>query len=331
MEVKYQRRKYLSVSTLIQFARCPRRYFYQKCGVRSPGISIAPEYGTAMHKAIPVALVTGDLDAAMDAFRSVWNPIQAKLMEKALQEADDTKDLFDPKRNIERARASIAHFIETHFHGRSIYQLVPPPEGGIPTDDKTSDYELNWAIDIGLDVPLVGRIDFPCVHRDSSDLYVGELKTASRLNQQLFEVHAMYPQTLTYTMVARIYGIDVKGVMLEVMLVDKKKTENLTQPITVPDHLLEDNLQWLRRTGAMLLEMEDDYLNGIDLFPKDMTGCSPYVHYYMAFYPCEYMSLCETHDWIDNLDLFDIETEEHDFLKETFPDGIPSGTAKSVL
>ena len=75
LQPEYHKRKYLSVSTLINYSRCKRRYFYSKNGLQSPEESLPPQYGGAMHKAVPLALQTSDLDTALDGFMSIWNEV----------------------------------------------------------------------------------------------------------------------------------------------------------------------------------------------------------------------------------------------------------------
>jgi len=340
-EPKYAPRRYLSISTLIEYARCPRRYFYRKCGLRTPGVAIAPIYGQAMHKAVPVALLTEDIDKAFAAFLSVWEDAEKALFNEAIKAGEAADDptkikLVDPKRNRGRARLALMHFIHTHANGKSIYNLIDPPEGGIQTDDKVSDMELAWAIDIGLPVPLVGRIDGLCKHRDTGQKWVWELKTASRVNAQLMDAHEMYPQTLTYVLVARMYGVEVEGVMLEAMLVDKNKVDNMAQPVPVMQHHLDDIMIWLQTVGGSLLQAEKDYMGsecstfGADCFLKNFTGCTPYVHYYMPMFPCEYMDLCKAEDWKSMTDLYEV-SEEHDFLKESFPSDISGDAVRKMV
>lgn len=325
-EVKYRPRTYLSVSTLVNYARCKRRYFYDKCGLRSDGIMLAPRYGSCMHEAVPVALETSNLGQSMDAFIKGWVEVEEEM---------ELRGIEDKKRTRKHAERSLQHFIFTHSGRKSIYNLVPPPEGALPLDDKTSSFEVPWAIDIGLRVPLVGRLDGMCEHRDTGESWIWELKTTSRLNAGFFDAHEMYVQNLTYVLVGQMLQIPVAGVIIEGMLVDAKKVDNQCQMIPVQEHHLEDVLLWLQQTGQSLLDAEENYAlleeqgdNPINSFPKDFTGCTPYTHYYMPAWRCDYADLCRVPDYRMLTDLFKV-VPDHDFLQMTLEkDDIISPTPK---
>ncbi len=309
----YRPRKYLSISTLLDYMRCPRKYFYAKCGLSSLEEPLAPQYGLAMHKAIPTALALEDLDAAMKDFLSVWEETEDKISESF-------DGVEDPKRNRKTARRTLQHFIHTHKSSKSLYKLYQPEwTGMIQTDKKTSDFEVPWVIDIGLDIPLVGRFDGACRHRDTDEEWLWELKTTSRLNSNFFEAHEMYPQTLTYSLVAKtLFGVDIKGVMVEGVLVSKTKVDNIVQPVPVLDHHLQDILTLLQINGQRLLDMEGAMENLTDATPfhKDFSGCTPYPHYYMPGWRCDYADLCRAPDWKPFTGMFNVR-EEHDFLRST--------------
>ena len=313
---EYVPRRYLSVSTLVRFSRCPRLYFFEKSGLRPAEPAIAPFYGSCMHEAVPVALETEDVNLAMEAFLNGWEAFEADLDEKGDE---------DKKRNRRCAERSLKHFIHTHKGTRSLYKLSPPPEGLLPVDDKTSRYEVPWAIDIGLDVPLVGRFDAFCNHRDTGKPWIWELKTTSRLNAAFFDAHEMYTQNLTYKMVGQtILDEPVEGVMLEGMLVNDKKVDNMTQPLPITQHHLDANLAWLRRTGQQLLDAEKSYAYALnagdsppeDAFPQNFNMCTPYTHFYMAGYRCDFAHLCRVPDWSSLTMLYRVEPD-HDFLQVT--------------
>lgn len=332
-EIEYRPRKYLSVSTLVNYARCPRRYFYDKCGLRSDGLMLAPTYGSCMHEAVPVALETEKLEPAMEAFLKGWVPVEEEM---------ETRGIEDKKRTRIHAARSLQHFIFTHSGRKSIYKLVPPPEGALPLDNKTSSFEVPWAIDIGLRVPLVGRLDSMCEHRDTGEPWVWELKTTSRLNAGFFDAHEMYTQNLTYVLVGQTLNIPVAGVIVEGILVDARKVDNQCQMIPVQQHHLEDIMMWLKRTGQSLLDAEDKYahwvtvkgtesafpdIEPVNAFPKDFTGCTAYTHYYIPAWRCEYADLCRVPDWRSLTDLYKV-VPDHDFLQMTLEqdDIIPATT-----
>ena len=311
MEPEYVRREYLSVSTLVSWVRCKRKYFYEKSGIRRGGVALNPEWGSGMHNAVPVALETEDLELACEEFNKYWVEIEERCA---------AIGMVDLKKHTRRtAERALSHFIHTHKDGKAIYKLIDPPELDLhvtPTK-KVSKYEVPWVIDIGLRVPLGGRIDGLCTHTVTGEPWIWELKTTGRLNDGFFDAHEMYTQNLTYSLVGQTLDIPVEGVMLEAILCDAKKVDNETRMIPVMHHHIEDVLLWLQKEGQELLDAEDEYadrLRGIgslskpeDAFPKDFTGCTSYTHYYMATrFRCDYADLCRVPDWHDLVDLYDI-------------------------
>jgi hypothetical protein len=303
----YTKREYLSVSTLVEFDRCPRRYFYRKYGLQPPDDYPQLTYGTAMHKAVPVALETENLSEALKAFCSVWNPVVEENPEWAT----------DPTHNIFAAQKSLKHFIFSRGSGKCLYKLIRPPEGSLVSEESESEFECPWTVDVELPVPLAGRFDSFCRHRDTNKLWIYEFKTTSRLTSSFFDAHEMSPQNLVYTLIGQtLQGEPVEGVMVEGMLKHKTKVENMTQPIPVQDHHLYDALEWIQRTGQRLLDMEAkmEDLHDATPFYKNFCGCTPYIHYYMSGYRCEYADLCRVPDWATLKSLYR-EVPDHDFLK----------------
>lgn len=292
----YRKREYLSISTLLSFARCPRRYFYQKNGLGPIDESPALSYGTAMHKAVPPASV-GDFDGAWDAFSSVWDDANA----------NDT-------RNNDRAYKSLKHYCHTHTSGRSLFKFIPPPAGNIEVSEEVHEYEVPFAIDIGLPIPLVGRIDGLVEHRDTGRPWGYEFKTAGRMNVNFFDSFEMNIQILTYALVLRtLTGDAIQGVMVEGMLCDGRKVENMVHPVYVQDHHIEDIVIWLKNQGQFLLAMEAQYLSdGVD-FPKDFTGCSAYTNFWIPSRRCEFSDLCRVPEWQMAKSLY-AERPEHRFF-----------------
>lgn len=288
-------REHLSLSTLLSYARCPRRFFYQKCGIVTKDPAPALTYGLAMHKAFPLALTEG-LDPAIEAFRSVWD-----------------EDLADERRNFSCALVSLRHFVRSHEGGRSLYTLVPPPEG-IEPNEETSEWEIPFTIDIGLQIPLVGRIDALVQHRDTGKLWGLEFKTMSRLTSYVLDAFDMNPQLLTYMLALQtVVGQEVKGFLVEAMLVNKTKVESLTHPVYISENHIAEILLWLRALGSSLLEMEaqsQEEENPADPFLKDFSGCTAYPHFWIPSFRCEYGNLCRPPDWRQSLPLYNVNTEE---------------------
>ena len=335
----YADRTYLSVSTLVNFARCPRRYFFDKCGLRGEGLMLAPRYGSAMHIAVPIALGNIQLESsetlklAMAGFLSSWIEVEEEIEAAG---CDDKKG-----HNRRCAERSLAHYIHTHKDGRSIFKLTLPPEAALPEEmlavgEKTSPWEVPWAIDIGLDVPLCGFLDATCTHRDTGEPWIWELKTTSRLSSQFFEAHDMYVQNMTYTLVGQTLDVPVAGVMVEGMLKSPKKVDNQIQMVPVQSHHLDAIMVWLHRVGGDLLNCEKTYNNLLEehdgdmllasaAFYQDFTGCTPYSHFYMPGWRCDYADLCRVPDWQMLTDLYKV-VPDHNFLSVTVD---PNATRKA--
>lgn len=290
---QYQKRKYLSVSTLCAFNRCPRRMFYQKSGLRTHEESPNPLFGSAMHKAVPELLRTEDVGKAMQAFLSVWD---SKL----------NTDLHNP----DTAYRALNHYLFTHAGGNSIFTLQPPPEGAMKVDDKTSDWEIPFAIDIGLPIPLYGRIDGLARHRDTGEFWGWEFKTTSKnLTSNFLSSFEFNIQVLTYALALKtLTDKSLSGVLVEAMLVHKTKVDNMVHPIVIQDHHLEDALAWLRYNGAQLLACEEK-----GEWPKDPTGCTAYTHFYIPSWRCEFTHLCEAPDWRDMEQFYQVTIEQEQF------------------
>jgi hypothetical protein len=203
----YKPREWLSISSLVSFARCPRKFFYGSgCRLISYTEKAALDFGTAIHKGFPECLVGEHgtkLPRAMSGFMSCWR-----------------QELDDEKRNVARAQAMFNDVILTHYN--SIYKLLPPPAGVLSIEDKVNDYEIPFAIDIGLDVPLVGRIDGWGSHRDTNELWAIELKTSSELSPRFLDSFQLNPQPLCYTLALKqLTGEKVRGCMIEGLSVSR--------------------------------------------------------------------------------------------------------------
>jgi len=97
--------EYIDASSISTFARCPARFFFKRVlGLSQPGAKrIAPDYGTAIHRALPHCYNgTNGVATAMHEFRCAWS---------AMDYGDD-----DEKRNTERAEHVLADFAMRHHH-----------------------------------------------------------------------------------------------------------------------------------------------------------------------------------------------------------------------
>jgi hypothetical protein len=106
-------------------------------------------------------------------------------------------------------------------------------------------------------------------------------------------------------------------VMVEGMLIDAKKLENMCHPIYVQDHYLDKIHKWLRYYGGLLLACEESEKTSEipgDAFPQNFSGCNSYHHYYMPGWACDYSTLCRTEDWRNLASMYTVKEEEHRFV-----------------
>ena len=243
-------------------------------------------YGSALHAAIPW-LLRGDLDKALVAFATVWG---------------ERDELGDAKRNTKRARALMESYMRAHQGGRSIFEIVQPPGQRLEISDGISDDEIPFAVDVGLPVPLVGRIDACGRHRDTGELYAVEYKTTSYLGTNFFMGFEYNLQILAYVLaLGTMTQEPVKGAIVEGLQVAKTKAETMGVPITVQAWKLREFMGWLKRMVGLLLgcEVEGEW-------PKSPCGCSSFSMFGgLPSFPCPFMGLChQVEDWVVLKDLF---------------------------
>lgn len=282
----YNKREYLSISSLCAFARCPRRYFYSSgCRLKDGPPHSALLFGEAIHKAFPLAVLSG-VQEAMRAFDTVWDDANA-----------------DDKRNRDKATLMLADVHHSHKGARSLYELLEPPGGALEIEDRVSDYEVPFAIDIGLDVPLVGRIDGLVRHRDTKELFGLEIKTSQEVSGRYFDQYQIHPQPQGYTLALRqLVEEPVAGVIVEALRVSKTpRVETLPHPIRVSDFELKDFVTWAHFIGSQLLECER-----LGEFPKAPSGCATYAMFGQSGFVCDFQRLCKVEDWTTMADTFEV-------------------------
>jgi len=275
--------KWLSYSSAKEIHRCRRRFFWhKKLGLTKPFSVDAMKYGAAIHYALPHAQ-RGDIAMAMAAFQEAW-----------------AGGIEDSKRNTSRAKALLMDFMRSH--SPAIYKLIPPP-GTFESSDPVSDDEVPFAIDLGFDIPIVGRVD-ALADWPNRGLWAVEYKTSSSLGTTFLESFEFEPQALTYALALVTQGIEVEGVIIEGLGVMKSSTKSLTAPIRVSNHELSSVVDWYGEAIKKLQDCERD-----NYWPKDLSGCTAYTSFGCPWYSCEYRYLCKAgKDWPEMVGLY--ETEE---------------------
>lgn len=271
------------------------------------GEHVALKYGEAIHAALPWVLAEGDVDKAFKAFKSVWKDTQG-----------------DEKRNEGCAKLSLINYSVTHRKGNCLFNIKEAPKGDIQVAESVSPWEIPWAIDIGLDVPLVGRIDALCEHRDTHELMALEFKTSSEISARLAAGFELSPQTSGYTLALQVYtGRPISGVMMDFIGVKKGKAEDMVHPIRVQDHHLVAFLGWAKFWGGLILECEKK-----GDFPQWFTGCTPYSQFGMPGYMCEYKHLCDTPDWTTMKQFYEVRRDHPFDLGAVKAVQVPEGVTK---
>jgi hypothetical protein len=268
----FVRPDHLSPTQTAGFMRCPRLWMYRRMGLESPGRKSALVFGEAFHHAAGFA-IEGRVPEAVAAFDAVWD-----------------ESLADPKRNRARAMMIIRDFSMSHVAGKSLYSLIPPPRG-VEVPDRVSQWEVPFAFDAGLPIPIVGRIDGVGKHRDTGETWAVEFKTTSQLGATFLSMFNLDPQILTYAYALQTYGVPespkVAGTIVDGVLVAATKVDSMCQPIHVRPHSMHDMLDWyMRAWHEMSRCMETDD------FPKNISACAPYSGFGMPGYVCQYQSLC---------------------------------------
>lgn len=274
---------FVTVSTLRTFKRCPRKYFYEYGANLGPpeGPHPALKFGEAIHKALGILATSDDLAQALEGFRDVWQ---------------DRDGLGDDRRNTAQAIKILMEYTQNHSGGKSLYKLVKPPTTGglVMVDDQTSDYEVPFALDLGLELPFCGRIDALVQHRDSGEYWGLEWKTTSEMSPRFLEGFTLNSQVIGYTTALRALWPDLKirGFMVEALATLKTRQDNMLIPIYVQDHLCDDFISWAKWRTTEIQEMTK-----LKNFPKDFAGCNPYDQFGMPGYTCQYTRLCQSEDW----------------------------------
>ncbi len=283
----YESKKWLSVSAMHNFCRCPRLYFYrQGCNLDTEAKSAPMVFGGCIHRGLPYAF-KGDIVKAMEAFCKEWDA-----------------DLQDNKRNVMRAQAMFKDFSDAHKESKSIYIPIPSPANRAVSEEHQGEYEVPFAVDVGLDIPLVGLVDCLAKHRDTEKTCVVEFKTSSQLGVMFLQAFNLSAQVLVYALAMKILtGEDIEIVFIEGLLVAKVSCNTVVIPIYIKDFYVEETLAWVKRTYWKIKKCERN-----EDFPKDFSGCNSYGMFGMPGYACPFYALCSTtENWLDLKEMYVIK------------------------
>ena len=279
----------MSCSSCSKAARCRRLYFYS-CGCRLVrGVEhCALKFGEAIHTALGPAQ-RGDLDEALDGFARVWGVTQG-----------------DDSRNPLRAKTLLREFIRTHTP--RTYEIIPPPKT-VEIEDRVSPDEIPFVLDLGLEVPIVGRVDAHCQNIHNKQRWVVEYKTGRSLGEFYFQNFLLAPQTFTYPLALQVLtGEPYQGVILEGLQTCKTKAETQAFPIYVGPSSYVDIVRWYQEIYRQIKDCEES-----GWWPKNLGCCAPYSAFGQPGYVCDYKDLCLVEDWTTAMCLF--ERRDHEIFK----------------
>lgn len=285
---EYQPRQWISISELKSFARCPRKFYYQVgCGLTGQDFRIAMDFGTAIHCGAPLA-ESNQLDAAIEAFKSSWNPT-------------GHESLGDKKRNLDNGIA-ILHNLRNQFHGPSAsWELIKFPP--IYEVEDISPWEVPFVADLpGCPIPIVGRMDGLCRSKIDGNLWVREYKTTSQMGSSFFQSFEFGCQSIGYTWAARqvltqhLRDLNIlsptstiSGTAIIGIKVCAKSQDVITLPITVTDEMISAWVSWASDLTSRILHCESN-----KNFPQYPSGCNAIDMFGTPSYgSCEYINLCK--------------------------------------
>lgn len=301
----YRPAKWIRVSALNDYMRCPRLYFYKYgVGLVSGELRLALHFGEGIHAAIGYQLGhlhDKDVLAGMlAAFDRVWT--------EEMEAQRDTK--MGKNRNRAVAVKVLMHWLLTHKPGQMLWNPQPPPKmpgdlRGIAPESHQSDMEVPFAVDIGEKIMLVGRIDCLSTHRDTGLPWLTEFKTASAFTWWMMpNAFDNNTQALSYNLAMHLMGIDTVGTMIELIKVDDKSQDNQCIPLYLPKWKIQEHLSLVRWKIGELLEFERR-----QSFPKDFSACNTYSKFGSPGFPCDFTRLCNTPDWTTFKDLYKIQPD----------------------
>ena len=278
MDEKKRERDHLSPSSLCDLARCGKRFYFRDV-MRIERVSterdLAMRFGRAIHEAMPFTF-TREIEKAIEAFEKVW---------------EDGDDYEDKKRTSLTGKNILIHL--TNLHSSPTYRF------------RFESSEEEFEVDVGLKSGrlLMGRIDGFLIEKETDERWLVDFKTTSQLWGSFRELFVLHPQPLIYLLATKLMGWDVKGMIIEGILVAKTRVDCITVPVEMPsEELFNEVLDWIRRMDEKIEKEE---------FEKNFAACSPYAMFGSQGYPCEFLPLCLAGErWRELLGMYQERREE---------------------
>lgn len=272
-------RQWLSISTLAEYARCPRKAFlHAMCRFTNPGeTKAAMDFGTAMHIATPLVLQGVPALKAHESFLQYWDT------------NNNIRD-YNP-----RTALAMLNSLEANHSITKLYTPTPPPEGTLQFSPESgrSPLEVPFFIDLGLKLPLFGWIDLIVKNNTTSDLWVVDIKTSGRSGTTSFsDAFTIHPQTYGYCVAMRAHGLNVRGTLILGGKVSGSQPQWSCEPYYIRDDQMEDFTSWARLQGERLLA---DWHAG--QWTKNISACTAYPQHYTYGGKCHFIEHCKVPDW----------------------------------
>jgi len=291
-------------------ARCWRKYFFEKrLGLSDPSRSkTALIYGDAMHWGLPWCYqgTPESLKIAIEAFGKRWG---------------DTKG--DDARNPGRAALSLGYFMQTHNPSVCPYTVFKVPSTvKVVEEERASEWEVPFALDVGCPIPVVGKIDAVGRGKHNNKIWAVEFKTSYEESDRLLLGFVLNPQILTYelALLTMVPGEPVGGTFLEVILTSKYKFQTCTQPIEFNENSIDILLYWYKQWYHEFSIRENMFLETVlvDSFEPQISHCTTYSGFGMPGYLCDYQRICTrpVDEWEDIFGLYDVSPERPFILEE---------------
>lgn len=272
---------YIDASGMVKFACCPARYLFERqMGLVSvEDNTVAPDYGTAMHRALPYCYAGEEnIERAIAEFVDAWEKYNYGYQ--------------DEKRNPDTAENSLRGFAGKHKPGSSPYEILSYPIAAT-TADIISPNEIPFLIDLGGELPGAGRIDLAVRWKDTNGLWANDYKTASEVSPRYFSNFEAACQPCMYTLaLSTIAGEQPKGMIVEAVRTSKKNVESQIHFVFVTDWQLEVFIEFANKTAAEILKCNEDMA-----WPQHPSNCASYAMYISPGRLCPYRSICNYKDW----------------------------------
>jgi hypothetical protein len=273
---------YIDSSSLSCFSRCPMKYMLERLeGLQEPERnSLAVDYGTCMHHALPLCF-EDRVEDAKQIFREKWTEFGYSEFE-------------DDKRNIANAELAIDIFYMQHIDRVCPYELLKLDKHTIDIKDKQSEGEIPFLIDIGGRYPLAGRIDQPIRWKATGWIYAMDYKTTAEISPRFFNNFSNNPQANCYTLALSVLtGETCKGMVIEAIRVSKNNQESQLHPIPIQEHQTKRFLEWVNMKAEQIYQY-----NEAGIWPSSPSGCGSYSMFYSPGFMCPYKRICDCPDEI---------------------------------